>query len=130
MYKLKSNTTYTEILNTASLREEQNYTQNEDATWLTRVHIKKLEQKYTKEHIEIEGNHLAQYLRNNAYFCYDGKSPTDNDNKKEQNFLQHKEKQINTKDVYTDRCKQERKLALMPDKAFIHMTEMTAIKIS
>ena len=42
-----------------------------------------------KEQRDVEENHLAQHppwLINNANFCYDGDSPTNNDNEKNNTF--------------------------------------------
>ena len=59
LYRLRSNTTYIESLNTLDYREDQNYDENEGATEPTGVHLRKLEQGYMKEQREIEENHLA-----------------------------------------------------------------------
>ena len=40
LYRPRSNTTYTESLNTLDEREEQNYEENEGATKPTGVHLK------------------------------------------------------------------------------------------
>ena len=57
-----------------------------------------------EEQREIE----APLLLNNTFFCSDGESPTNNDEKKE-HFLLHKEKHKNTKKANTDRLKSIRK---------------------
>ena len=70
-------------LNTLYNRKDQNYIGNKRATKLTGVHLRKLEQGYMKEQREVEEN-LAQpsWLINNAHFCYDGDSSTNNENEK------------------------------------------------
>ena len=59
-----------------------------------------------KEQIEVLENHLAQeppWLISNAHFWYDRDLPTNNDNEKNQPFLEHKEKHKNNKETYTDK---------------------------
>ena len=65
-----------------------------------------------KKQREKEKNHLAQQFKrilSNTCFCYDRKSPINNDNEKKLHFLQHKEKYKDTKETYTDRLKSKRK---------------------
>ena len=49
LYRLRSNSTYTEFLNTLDNIEDQNYVGNEEATKPKGVHQRKLEQRYMKE---------------------------------------------------------------------------------
>ena len=45
-----------------------------------------------KEQREVKENYLVQHLPwllNNAHFCYNRESPTNNDNEEKQHFLQH-----------------------------------------
>ena len=70
-------------------REYQNYEEKDGTTKPIGVLLTKLEQECMKEQRELEENHLAQQpllLINNAHFCYDGHSPTSNDNEKKQHF--------------------------------------------
>ena len=73
---------------------------------------------------------------NNILFCYDRDTHTGNDS-----FLQHKGKHSNNKEAYTDGSKSTgRKVGFaavfmniikrgaLPEEAFIHTTEITAIK--
>ena len=46
MYKLKSNISYIETLNTLDDREDQNYEENERSIKPTGMYLKRLEQKY------------------------------------------------------------------------------------
>ena len=62
LYRLRSNTKYTESLNTLDDREDQNYEENKGTTKPTGLHLIKLEQCYMGEHREVEKNHLAQQL--------------------------------------------------------------------
>ena len=76
-------TTYTESWNTLDDREDHNYEENEGATKLTGLYLRKLEQRCMKEQREMEENHLAQplpWLINNTHLGYD--SPTNNYNEK------------------------------------------------
>ena len=60
LYRLKSNSTYTESLHTLDDREDQNYVSNKGATKQIGVHLRKLEKGYIKEQRKLEQNHLAQ----------------------------------------------------------------------
>ena len=49
LYRMRSNTTYTESLNTLDDREDQNFKENEGAAKLTGKYLRKLEQEFMKE---------------------------------------------------------------------------------
>ena len=54
LYKLKSSSSYIEILNTLDYNENQNYEENERSINPTGVYLRRLEQRYMGEQIEIE----------------------------------------------------------------------------
>ena len=78
---------------------------------------------------------------NNILFYYEGDKHTGNEIEKKQHFLQHKEKHSRSKEAYTDGSKSpgrkvgyaavftdsNRRVAL-PEEAFTHTAEMTAMK--
>ena len=49
LYKLKSNTSYIETLNTLNDREDKNYKENERSIKLMVVYLRRLEQRYIEE---------------------------------------------------------------------------------
>ena len=68
-------------------KEDQNYKENKEETRPSRLLFKKLEQIYVKraerDRKELPGTaQQPSWLLNNTYFCYDGESATNNDNKK------------------------------------------------
>ena len=78
----------------------------------------------------MEENYLAQqppWLINNAHYCIDEDSPTNNDNQKN-NFLKYQVKHKNTKDFYTDRSKSMRRKVSFEETS-ISTVEMTSIKV-
>ena len=96
MYKLKSNSSYIETLNTLDDDEDQNYKENERSIKPTGVYLRRLEQSYMGEQMDIEEMNQTQqppWLVNNILFCYEGDKYTGNESKKNQHFLQQKKKQ-------------------------------------
>ena len=53
LYKIKSNTSYIETLNTLDDREDQNYEENERSIKPTGVYLRRLEQRYMEKQREI-----------------------------------------------------------------------------
>ena len=79
------------------LRENQNYEENERSIKPTGVHMRRLEQRYMREQMEIEEMNQTQpppWLVNNILFCYEGDKHYANESEKKQNFLQHKGKHV------------------------------------
>ena len=54
LYKLKSNSSYIDTLNTLDNNQDQNYEENERAIKPTGVYLRRLEQRYMGEQMEIE----------------------------------------------------------------------------
>ena len=57
IYKLKSNTSYTESLNKLGESNNKSYEENERATKPMEVNLRKVEQRYLEEQKEIETKH-------------------------------------------------------------------------
>ena len=75
-YKLRSNTAYTESLNTLDDKNDQNYKKNKRANKSMEVYLRRLEQKYMEEQNEIEEMNQTQlfpWLINNIYFVMEEK---------------------------------------------------------
>ena len=75
MYKLKSNSSYIDTLNTLNNNEDQNYDENEIPIKPTGMYLRRLEQRYMGEQIEIQEMNQIQpplWLVNNILFCYEG----------------------------------------------------------
>ena len=70
-------------------------------------------------------------LINNAHFCYEGDSFTNNNNEKKQHFLQHKKTEY-TRKAYMDRSMSMRRqvgfAAVFMEDASIHTAVMTVVK--
>ena len=60
LYKLKSNISYIETLNTLDNREDQNYEDNERSIKSTGVYLRRMEQRYLEEQKEIEEMNQTQ----------------------------------------------------------------------
>ena len=78
---------------------------------------------------------------NNILFCYEGDKHTRNESEKMQHFLKYKHKHSSSKEAYRDRSKSTgRKVGYapvftgttrrgaLPEEAFIHTAEVTAMK--
>ena len=81
MYRLKSNGTYTESLNTLDDREDQNYKENKGATKPTGIQLSKLEnifERAEKGRREPPGTTAPVVIK--QYIFYDGESRIYNDN--------------------------------------------------
>ena len=108
LYKLKSNPSYIDTLNTIDDSEDQNYEESERSIKPTGVYLRGLEQRYMEEQKEIEVLNQTQqpsWMVNNISFCYEGEKCFGNDNERKQHFLQHKEKHKSNKEAFTDGSK-------------------------
>ena len=79
LYKLKSNSSYIEILNTLDNNEVQNYEKNERSKKTTGLYLRRLEKRYMGEQMEIEEMNQTQqspWLVNNILVCYGGDKHT------------------------------------------------------
>ena len=75
--------------------EDENYKENERSIKPTGVYLRRLEQRYMGEKMEIEEisqTPLRLWLVNNILFCYKGEKHTRNESERKQHFLQHKGK--------------------------------------
>ena len=74
-YKLESNTSYIDTLDTLDDSEDQNYEENEMSIKPTGVYLRKLERRYMEKPNDIEEMNQTQqppWLVNNILFCYEG----------------------------------------------------------
>ena len=122
----------------------KNYKENERSIQPTGVYLRRLEWRNMEEQMEIKEMNQTQqlpWLANNILFYYEGEKHTKNESEWKQNFLQHKEKNSNSKEAYTDGSKSTGKKVgyaaiitdttrrgELPEEASIHTAEMTAMK--
>ena len=105
MYKLKSNNSYIETLNTLDDKEDQNYKENVRSIKPTVLYLRRLKQRYMEEQREIKEINQTQqppWMINNIIFCYDREQNTGNDSERKQHFLQHKGNHSNFKEAYIE----------------------------
>ena len=135
LYKLRSNTAYTESLNTLDDKNDQNYKKNKRANKSMEVYLRRLEQKYMEEQNEIEEMNQTQlfpWLINNIYFVMEEKWKQEKTIqritwKKQRSlhgWVKEHRKKIGSAAVFTDIIRRGE----LPNGASIHTAEMTALK--